>query len=238
MLPYFKRGEDQSRGRSTFHGVGGPLKVSDLRYVNPMVQSFLDACEMDGLALNEDFNDWSRDQEGFGKFQVREWRKEGVDTAIDGLFLLLFFSLLTGIESLEVLDSSVLSLFLPPTSFPCARCPFIYWTGWGAVGFFFRCGQVTQREGSRETPATSYLREAMTRKNVTVETGVIVEKIDIVEGELGEGSKHKATGVTVINKNGYRESIKARKEVLLAGKSIPKESFVVESCIIFLGWIS
>lgn len=70
VLPYFKKTEDQERGPSTFHGVGGPLRVSDLRFVNPMATSFLKACKKMGLKENKDFNDWSVDQEGFGTFQV------------------------------------------------------------------------------------------------------------------------------------------------------------------------
>ena len=31
VLPYFKRSEDNERGVSEFHGVGGPLTVSDSR---------------------------------------------------------------------------------------------------------------------------------------------------------------------------------------------------------------
>lgn len=34
VLPYFKKAENQERGPSEYHGVGGPLNVTDLRYVN------------------------------------------------------------------------------------------------------------------------------------------------------------------------------------------------------------
>ena len=30
VLPYFRRSEDQERGADVYHGIGGPLKVSDL----------------------------------------------------------------------------------------------------------------------------------------------------------------------------------------------------------------
>ena len=32
VLPYFRKAEDQERGENEFHGVGGPLKVSDSRF--------------------------------------------------------------------------------------------------------------------------------------------------------------------------------------------------------------
>ena len=35
VLPYFRRSEDQARGPSEHHGVGGPLSVEDLRFRNP-----------------------------------------------------------------------------------------------------------------------------------------------------------------------------------------------------------
>ena len=31
VLPYFKRAEDNERGEDAFHGVGGPLSVSESR---------------------------------------------------------------------------------------------------------------------------------------------------------------------------------------------------------------
>ena len=35
VLPYFKRSEDNERGEDAFHGVGGPLSVSDSRSMTP-----------------------------------------------------------------------------------------------------------------------------------------------------------------------------------------------------------
>jgi len=36
ILPYFKKSEDQERGASDYHGVGGPLTVSDCRDNHPL----------------------------------------------------------------------------------------------------------------------------------------------------------------------------------------------------------
>ena len=36
VLPYFKRSEDNERGENEFHGVGGPLAVSDSRSMSPL----------------------------------------------------------------------------------------------------------------------------------------------------------------------------------------------------------
>ena len=36
VLPYFKRSEDNERGENEFHGVGGPLAVSESRSMQPL----------------------------------------------------------------------------------------------------------------------------------------------------------------------------------------------------------
>jgi choline dehydrogenase len=68
LLPYFLRAEDNVRGPSEHHGVGGPLRVSDSLARTGLSQAFLDACAARGLPANEDFN--GPRQEGFGWYQV------------------------------------------------------------------------------------------------------------------------------------------------------------------------
>jgi len=67
VLPYFKKSEDQERGADKFHGVGGPLKVSDLRLRRPIADYFIKAATEVGIPPNEDYNGPS--QEGVGYFQ-------------------------------------------------------------------------------------------------------------------------------------------------------------------------
>ncbi len=67
MLPCFVRAEDNERGASELHGVGGPLSVSDDRARNPITDAFLEACAQAGLPANEDFN--GPQQDGFGRYQ-------------------------------------------------------------------------------------------------------------------------------------------------------------------------
>ena len=43
VLPYFKRAEDNERGPSRYHGVGGPLSVSDSRSMHPVVEAWIEA---------------------------------------------------------------------------------------------------------------------------------------------------------------------------------------------------
>jgi choline dehydrogenase len=70
VLPYFRRAEDQARGADAYHGTGGPLSVSDLRYTNPLSSVFLEAARAAGLPANDDFN--GARQEGVGFYQVTQ----------------------------------------------------------------------------------------------------------------------------------------------------------------------
>src|SRR5215510_5370311 len=54
VLPYFKRAEDQERGPNDFHGVGGPLKVSDHRWKPALAQAMHDAAVQAGIPANPD----------------------------------------------------------------------------------------------------------------------------------------------------------------------------------------
>ncbi len=72
VLPYFKKSEDQERDATAYHGVGGPLRVEDLREVNPLSRAFVEACVEIGLPRNADFN--GREQDGVGFYQVTQKR--------------------------------------------------------------------------------------------------------------------------------------------------------------------
>jgi choline dehydrogenase len=70
VLPYFRKSEDQVRGADEYHGVGGPLHVEDLRFLNPLSEAFVAAGIQAGLAENRDFN--GPRQEGVGLYQVTQ----------------------------------------------------------------------------------------------------------------------------------------------------------------------
>ncbi len=70
LLPYFIKAEDNERGASRWHGVGGPLPVSDERSHNKISRAFVDAGEQAGLARNEDFN--GDRQDGVGLYQLTQ----------------------------------------------------------------------------------------------------------------------------------------------------------------------
>ncbi|MDI1463600.1 GMC family oxidoreductase N-terminal domain-containing protein [Catellatospora sp. KI3] len=137
LLPYFKRSEDNERGESKYHGVGGPMSVSDGRSNNVMGTAFVDAALEAGHSFNADFNDGAN-QDGFGPFQMM------------------------------------------------------------------------QRDGRRWSSADAYLRPALSRPNVTLETNLQIHRIVIENG--------RAVGVT-----GYRLdeqiTLRANREVILSSGS-------------------
>ncbi|MDG2539399.1 choline dehydrogenase [Dyella jiangningensis] len=80
VLPWFIRSEDNTRGASALHGVGGPLGVSDLRYHNKLSAAFVDAGVSAGFPRNDDFN--GPTQEGFGLYQVTQRDGRRCSTAV------------------------------------------------------------------------------------------------------------------------------------------------------------
>jgi choline dehydrogenase len=70
LLPYFKRAEDNERGESDYHGSGGPLRVSEGRHPNAMMDAVVEAGIAAGLGANDDFN--GATQDGMGHYQVTQ----------------------------------------------------------------------------------------------------------------------------------------------------------------------
>ena len=70
VLPYFIKSENQERGENKYHGVGGPLSVSDTRIKLDLLEKFMDAAEEKGIPKVKDFN--MGDNFGCGYFQVTE----------------------------------------------------------------------------------------------------------------------------------------------------------------------
>jgi hypothetical protein len=70
VLPYFRRAEDNERGESYYHGVGGLLAVSDGRSMHPLVGACIEAALQTGIAPTGDYNGPA--QEGAGWFQFTQ----------------------------------------------------------------------------------------------------------------------------------------------------------------------
>src|SRR5262249_32534756 len=79
VLPYFKKAENQQRGADDYHGVGGPLSVSDWRHADPLSEAFVRAAVETGIPFNPDFNGAA--QEGAGYFQTTTRRGRRASSA-------------------------------------------------------------------------------------------------------------------------------------------------------------
>jgi len=80
VLPYFRRAEDQMRGEDQWHGVGGPLAVSDQSEPHALCDAFITAAEQAGHSRNPDFNGAS--QEGAGYYQTTSRRGRRISSAV------------------------------------------------------------------------------------------------------------------------------------------------------------
>jgi len=69
VLPYYKKMEDHAFGAGAYHGVGGPMHVSDVsKHVHPLCDVYIKAGQEAGLPVNTDFN--GETQEGVGLYQI------------------------------------------------------------------------------------------------------------------------------------------------------------------------
>ena len=80
VLAYFRKMQNQERGESEHHGVGGPINVADPQDPNPLSQAFVEGALELGYQHNADFNDGV--QEGFGIYQVTQRRGQRHSSAV------------------------------------------------------------------------------------------------------------------------------------------------------------
>ncbi len=84
VLPYFRKLEDHPGGESGYHGVGGPVRISDVSaQVHPLCGSFIAACARVGIPRTPDFN--GAQPEGAGLWQVTI--KDGVRVSTANAYL-------------------------------------------------------------------------------------------------------------------------------------------------------
>ena len=80
VLPYFRKAEDNQRWANEYHGVGGPLCVSDVSEPHPLCEAFFAAAEDCGFPYNLDCN--GATQAGFGYNQVTQRRGRRCSAAV------------------------------------------------------------------------------------------------------------------------------------------------------------
>ncbi len=79
VLPFFRKAEKQQRGADEFHGVDGGLGVEDVRWENPLTDTFLNAAEAAGIPRTPDF--CARDIVGCGYYQLTTWNGQRCSSA-------------------------------------------------------------------------------------------------------------------------------------------------------------
>ncbi len=79
VLPFFRKAEDQTRGADEYHGVGGPLTVSDQPDPSPVALAIIEAAKQAGIPENRDFN--GARQEGAGLFQTTTRNRQRCNSA-------------------------------------------------------------------------------------------------------------------------------------------------------------
>ncbi len=70
VRPYFLRAEDNSRGSSEHHAVGGPLRVEDARSPRALTRDFIASAEAVGIPFIDDYN--GTEQDGVAVVQVTQ----------------------------------------------------------------------------------------------------------------------------------------------------------------------
>jgi choline dehydrogenase len=81
VLPYFRKAEDQQRGADEYHGVGGPLSVSDPAEPHPLADAWLAAAEECGYRRNRDFNGATQEGFGYNQWTLRKGFRSSAATA-------------------------------------------------------------------------------------------------------------------------------------------------------------
>jgi len=80
VRPYFLRSEDNARGPSEHHAVGGPLHVMDERSPRPLTKRFLASAEAVGIPYIDDYN--GPEQDGAALAQVTQRNGARMGTAL------------------------------------------------------------------------------------------------------------------------------------------------------------
>lgn len=81
VLPYFKASENNERLHNEFHGIGGPLNVTQQVQHNPLTKAFVRSCQEIGIPFNADVNGAEQDGVTFYDVTQRNVRRESAATA-------------------------------------------------------------------------------------------------------------------------------------------------------------
>lgn len=81
VLAFFRKAENQERGEDEFHGVGGPLNVTDAHYKHEIIDAIIEAAVQAGIPRNRDFNGATQEGAGYYQATVGKGRRWSAATA-------------------------------------------------------------------------------------------------------------------------------------------------------------
>lgn len=98
MLPYFKQQEDNDHLAGEYHGVGGPVKISNLGHTSSMSRAFVKTMQEMGIPYNPDFNGARQFGVGFMQHTI-DWRTRRRCSPVDAFLAPLMDDPLLAIET-------------------------------------------------------------------------------------------------------------------------------------------
>jgi choline dehydrogenase len=81
VLPFFKKSENWRGAPSAYRGQGGPVTVTGVSEVTPLLSAFLTAGEQLGWARNDDYNGQSQDGFSTLQFNIRDGKRDSAATS-------------------------------------------------------------------------------------------------------------------------------------------------------------
>ena len=81
VLPYFRKSENQQRGADEYHGVEGPLWVSDVSEPHPLCDAYLAAAAECGYQHDPDLNGAAQEGFGYNQWTLRKGLRSSAATA-------------------------------------------------------------------------------------------------------------------------------------------------------------
>ncbi|NQZ30886.1 MAG: GMC family oxidoreductase N-terminal domain-containing protein [Oceanospirillaceae bacterium] len=81
VLPCFKAMEGNNRLADQYHGINGPVLVSDPKHINDASRCFVQSMQQLGVPFNHDFNGQSQTGVGFYQFTNRDGKRSSTATA-------------------------------------------------------------------------------------------------------------------------------------------------------------
>ena len=141
LLPHYMLQEDNDHLGAPFHGVGGPLKISDLGHTSPMTRAWMKTMQGMGVPYTPDFN--NGDPRGVGFMQhTMDWARRRRCSPVDAFLAPVMGSPLLDLRTGATVESVMLD---------GSRATGVRWREGGTL-HEATAGQVLLAAGAYQTP--------------------------------------------------------------------------------------